>query len=491
MYTGNGKKYITTTLPYANSVAHIGHAFEFIIGDVIARYFRGRLGDENVLFNIGLDEHGQKIYDAAVEAGKTPKEYLDELALKWKQFCHEFGIQANTFYRTSHPKHYAQVQKFWNHCLDKQLLYKATYRGLYCKGCESKILEKDLVDGKCLNHPTTALIPVEEENYFFKLTKFRKELLDWQEKEIFLLPRSKHAELTNFTEDVEDVCVSRYKENVPWGIPVPNDDSQVIYVWFEALLNYILVLGYEPSEFYGEKQKNFEDYWEESIQVFGPDNLRFQALMFQGILKAAGVAPTRRLLCHGTILDKEGKKMSKSVGNVVDPIDQLNKFGVDAVRYYAIAGLQTYGNSSWSEQSLIELHNSHLAHNYGNLVNRVIHLINKFEVDINPELENNYQFFKIHLDTIGTLYEIYDLTAAMEALNDVISSANLYITEKAPWLPESAGNRDSVLRTLHRVLIEASCYYLPVIPVKANEALRCLKSLEKVILFKKIESVAV
>lgn len=474
------KLYITTTLPYANSVPHIGHSFEFIIGDTLARYFRGKLGDANVHFNIGLDEHGKKIHDASIAAGKPAIEYLNELNDNWKQFCSKFDIQYNSFYRTSHPKHYKLVSKFWEHCLNEGLIYKKKYKGNYCVGCESFKLEKDLVDNKCQDHPNLEIQSVEEENYFFALSRFQYSLVKWFNEQCNLRPSSKHEELKNILEDIQDISISRKIESVPWGIPVPNDPTQVIYVWFEALLNYIFIIGY-----YNEDKTEFNEYWDNSIQIFGPDNLKFQAAIFQGLLQAAGVGHTKVLLCHGTILDKSGKKMSKTVGNVIDPIDQLNKYGVDAVRYYSLAGLQVYGNSGWDEEQLVNLYNAHLADNYGNLLTRVVHLINLKNINLDQNLPTEYQRFEIHLNTVGQLYDVYDITAALSALNDVTRLANQYITERQPWSKNSE-DFEIVLRTLYKVLLEATKYYLPVIPHKGREAFESLRNLEKAIVFPKI-----
>lgn len=486
------KKYITTTLPYANSVPHIGHAFEFIIGDALTRYFRGKLGDANVHFNIGLDEHGKKIHEAALLSGKPTQEYLNGLHGDWKNFCSLFGIQYNSFYRTSHSHHYTSVSKFWLDCQKKGLIYKKTYQGNYCVGCESFKLEKDLENGKCPDHSNLEIQQVEEENYFFALTKFRKELLQWFEKDCVLRPQLKRDELHNVIDDIQDISISRKKESVPWGIPVPNDHTQVIYVWFEALLNYIFIIGY-----YNEDKKEFNAYWNESVQLFGPDNLKFQGAIFQGLLSAAEVKHTNTLLCHGTILDKEGKKMSKTVGNVIDPIDQLKKYGVDAVRYYALAGLQVYGNSVWDETQLVNLHNAHLADNYGNLLTRVVHLINlkeaeieDFEFEWSDNSKVNKELFEGKINVIKQLWDNYDITAALHAANEVVRSANQYITERQPWAKDSDVKEVAItLATLYWVLEQITLLYLPVIPNKAQQALNSLYSLRKEIVFPKIELV--
>lgn len=479
------KKYITTSLPYANSVPHIGHAFEFILGDALARYFRSKLGDTNVHFNIGLDEHGKKIHDTAVASGKTEKEYLEGLNIEWRNFCSLFDIQYNSFYRTSHSRHYENVAKFWEDCKKKGLIYKKSYTGSYCVGCESFKLEKDLLDGRCLDHHTTEIQFVEEENYFFALTKFRKELLIWFETDCNIQPESKREEVFNFINEIQDISISRKKESVPWGIPVPGDYTQVTYVWFEALLNYILIIGY-----YGNKE-SFEKYWNESVQVFGPDNLKFQAVILQGLLSAAGVTHTKALLCHGTILDSNGRKMSKTVGNVVDPIDQLNKYGIDAVRYYALAGISTYGNSGWDETKVVDLYNAHLADNYGNLIARTVHLIN-----LNCEKDDNFfrysdklidkALFEDKLKEVGEYWEKYKVSNALESLFQVLKSANQYFTEKQPWAKDAV-DVEKTLATVFWVLDQATNYYLPVIPKKAREAHSSLWGFRKEIIFPKFK----
>jgi methionyl-tRNA synthetase len=472
------KKFITCTLPYANSKPHIGHAFEFIIGDSLSRFFRNKLGSQNVHFNIGLDEHGKKIYDASINANKSTKEFLDELTIEWEQFCTQFEIDYNSFYRTSSEEHYKKVKLLWDECLNKGLLYKKNYTGTYCVGCESFKLEKDLENGHCPDHPTTNLQNIEEENYFLRTTQFKTQIANWA-KQTHLLPENKRTELVNVILEAEDISVTRKKESVPWGIPVPNDDTQVIYVWFEALSNYLFSAGYYENE------NSFEEWWLNSVQIFGPDNLRFQGSLFQSILAGIEVSHTTTLLCHGTILDKNGQKMSKTFGNVIDPIDQLNKYGIDAVRYYALAGLQTYGNSGWSEENLVELYNSDLANNYGNLIARVIHLINIKNIAINPVLSIDMHLFEGELKDVEDCWLNYDINGALNKLREVLSLANKYIQDKEPWKSDSI-NPETTLNTLYNVLEAITALYEPVIPNKTAEILECLQKKEKAIIFPRI-----
>jgi methionyl-tRNA synthetase len=283
----------------------------------------------------------------------------------WLDFCDKFQIKYDSFYKTSDKSHHDKVQIIWNRFVERGDIYKKYYSGTYCLGCESFKIEKDLVDGKCQDHPTTPLQLIEEENYFFKLTKYKETLLNWIDlNPDFLQPQYKIEELRNIINSSEDISISRLKENCPWGISVPNDSDQIIYVWFDALLNYIFAAGYLTEDF----------KWDRVIQICGPDNLRFQALIFQSFLESEGIKKSDKLLVHGTILDKDGKKISKSIGNVIDPFDQLQKWGLDAVKYYSLAGLSTYSDSNWNEDELVRLFNNEICNYWGNLVARTLQL---------------------------------------------------------------------------------------------------------------------
>jgi methionyl-tRNA synthetase len=431
-------KYISTTLPYANSVPHIGHALEFIQADALARYFK-KIKSETVFLNIGLDENGLKVHTKAQEFGIGTTEYLNSLCLDWTKFCQSFEINADNFYRTSKQPHHESVQRFWGKCFDRGDLYKKSYTGKYCTGCESFKTDADLINGKCPDHNIEPTL-IEEENYFFRVEKYKTSLYNWfqSNKKGFLSPQSKIPELENFILNAEDISVSRLKKNVPWGIEVPNDPSQVIYVWFEALLNYIFAVNsYETQNF---------------IQLCGPDNLRFQGSLFQSILESANLPHTKKLLVHGTVLDSTGKKISKSIGNVIDPIDQLNKYGLDAVRYYTLAGLTTYGNNNWNEKDLVQLYNTELGDDFGNLITRTLHLIDIKKVFISPDENFEYIGFGewalpipgeeakkynqevcFKIDKIIELWEQFEINQALKETNSIIKLANKYINDSAPW----------------------------------------------------------
>ena len=473
--------YITTTLPYVNAEPHIGHALEFVQADAISRYFRQKLDKENVFFNLGTDEHGQKIYQEAKKEGLTIKEFVDKYSERFKDFCTLFFVEYDSFYRTSDKKHHKAAQEFWRRCNENGDIYKKRYKGLYCVGCERFITEKELVNGKCPDHN---LIPEEkkEENYFFRLSKYREKLLQWlNDNPNVLKPKRKRRELEQIISEVEDISISRLKENLPWGIEVPNDPKQVMYVWFDALTNYVNVVGF------GTNEEKFKKWWP-GIQLFGPDNLRFQGCIWQGMLASLNLPFTQKLLEHGMILDAKGKKMAKTIGNIVSPFEQEKKYGAEIVRFYLLTGIMTYGDSPYKEDELVNMYNSRLANNFGNLLNRVIHLAIEKGVVINNEkvVEKD---FKLAVDKFGkeieAFYEDFEVALAGERVDSLADFGNKYITEKEPWGKEKE-EAGEILNNLSYLLKKVAEYYYPIIPRSSNLAQRALKEKEKIILFKKI-----
>lgn len=481
------KIFITTTLPYANSNPHIGHSFEFIIGDALSRYYKNKLGHDNVFFNIGLDEHGLKIQQASEKEGIHTQLFLNNLEQQWKGFCTYFDIKYDNFYRTSSLVHNKKVQIVWKKQKSEGNIYKKFYRGAYCVGCESFKLEKDLIDGRCPDHASIELQDISEENYFFKLEKFKEHLQKWRrEKSDFLFPEKKNSELDNFIENLQDISVSRNKVVVHWAVPVPDDETQSIYVWFDALLNYVFSVGYDWD------LDRFQEFWQEGkvIQICGPDNLKFQAVIFQAILAALEIKNTDHLLVHGTILDKDGKKMSKTVGNVIDPIEQVRKYGIDAVRYYSLAGLSTFENSNWDENQLISLYNSHLADNFGNLLARVLHLIDIKGIDVDYSLvETDKRSVLLDYDIENSIRPLlekdFNFHEYCNAINSCVKSGNIYINEEKPW--EDKPGAECVLIELHYLLTRLADLYEPIIPNAIKEVKRALKENKKVIIFKKLQ----
>jgi methionyl-tRNA synthetase len=469
------KIFLTTTLPYANSIPHIGHCLEFVLADFIKRY---KSKNNDVYFNVGLDEHGTKILESSKVNNISINEFLNQLNEKWKDFCFSFNISYDNFYRTTDKNHKEKVQKFWSLCLEKGDLYKKSYKSKYCVGCESFKTEKDLIGNKCSDHLNIQISEVEEENWFFKLKKYKNDILDYVQNNSFLYPNYKIDELKNIIENTEDLSVSRLKNENTWGITVPNDENQIIYVWFDALLNYIISCGWD-------KKDSFESYWKNSIQICGPDNLRFQALIFQAFLKSQNIPFSSKLLIHGTVLDKNGNKMSKSTGNVVDPIEQLEKFGLEAIRYYILAGLNTFSDNKWLENDLITLYNSHLVNNFGNLISRTLHLIDVYNIEINDKFLNNEYVKNINekVEKINNLFDNFEIKDGISLINEISTFCNVYITEKEPWKNESC--RQEVLNNLFFSINQINELYYPIIPNKYNQIKQALMNKKKEIIFER------
>lgn len=364
------KLYLTTTLPYVNADPHIGFALELVQADITARY-RKLIGDE-VFFSTGTDEHGQKLYEAAQKAGMDPQEYVDGFAKKFRELKEKLNLDPELhFIRTTDSHHIEAAQEIWRRCLAKGDIEKRTYKGLYCVGDEAFMKESDLVDGKCPNHPNMELVELEEENYFFLLSKYQQPLLDYLSREGVIVPEWRRQEARNFVEKgLEDFSISRVKEKMPWGIPVPDDESQVMYVWFDALTNYISTLGW-PKDASGDFQKFWEDG--EVMQMAGKDQVRFQSIMWQGMLMSAGVKNTDRVFYHGFITSG-GQKMSKSLGNVIDPLTIVDEYGVDALRYFLARHVHPVDDSDFTMERFKEAYNADLANGIGNVVARVMTL---------------------------------------------------------------------------------------------------------------------
>jgi methionyl-tRNA synthetase len=434
------------------------------------RYFKKH---QKVFFNVGLDEHGSKIYQCATAQGLSPQTYVDQLKAPWINFCQRLNIGYDNFYRTSDPKHHKLVQKLWTKALKKGDLYQKSYTGLYCVGCERFITNKELVDGRCPEHPNLEIQEISETNWFFRLSKYKTQLQDWfRENPDFLIPKNKTGELNNLIEQIEDISVSRDKNKLPWGVDVPNDTTQVIYVWFDALINYIGAIKLDKKK------------WQNSIQICGPDNLRFQAVIWQGLLKSFNFSPTYRLLIHGTVLDEQGRKMSKSWGNVIDPLEQLEKYGLEAIRYYTLS-LPTTQNCNWDEKQLVKLYNAHLVDNYGNLISRVLHLIDKYNFKpFTPgkEFKNRYERLFAEIDE---LWQKLEISQALQKITELIKSGNAYINEHEPW--KDKFNNYVVLSDLYWLLQQSVKYYEPIIPHRIEEIKTALVNKKKVILFKKIK----
>lgn len=422
----NKSFYLTTTLPYVNSKPHVGFALEIIQADTIARY-HASLGEE-IFFNTGTDEHGKKIYEKAIEEGKDPQKYTDEYAAKFDGLKKSLNLSYNHFIRTTNPHHKQAAQELWKRCLANGYIEKGVYTAKYCVGCELEKTDSDLVEGKCPLHPNKDIELIKEENYFFKFSdpRIQKALLSHMDKyPDFVLPVHRQKEIRNFVEGgLQDFSISRLKEKMPWGVEVPNDPQHVMYVWFDALTNYISTIGWPEDE------TEFAKYWgtKESptaVQIAGKDNLRQQSSMWQAMLFAGDLPLTRQILIHGFITSG-GVKMSKSLGNVIDPLEYSEKYGIDALRYYLLAKMNPFEDSDFTKEKFEDVYKSDLQNGLGNLVARVAAM----SVEIEHKNENiEYRMSK----EVALALDEYKLDSAMGIIWDKIKKADQYISENQIW----------------------------------------------------------
>jgi methionyl-tRNA synthetase len=369
--------YLTTTLPYVNSDPHLGHALEFVQADCIARLAR-ILGRE-VFFNTGTDEHGQKVWQKATEAGEDTQKYVDKYAARFADLNDKLHLSEHAFTRTTNEEHILAAQEFWRRVDANGDIYKKTYQTKYCVGCELEKTDSELVDGCCPIHPNLTLEVREEENYFFRFSNYAEALLEiYRSTPDFVIPAERLHEITSFIEGgLHDFSISRLATKMPWGIPVPDDPDHVMYVWFDALVNYISALGWPDSD------ELFEKFWVngETVQFAGKDNLRQQSAMWQAMLLSAGLPPSGQIVIHG-FLTSDGQKMSKSIGNVVDPLALVAEYGTDALRYYLLRHVNPFEDSDFTAAKFKEAYNANLANGLGNLVSRIQTMRQSYGVEV-------------------------------------------------------------------------------------------------------------
>jgi len=410
--------YLTTTLPYVNADPHIGFALEIVAADTLVRL--QRLEGDAVIFNTGTDEHGLKIFQAATANHQTPQDYVDEYAAKFKDLATLLNLSVTHFVRTTDPHHIAAAQTFWKRCMEKGDIYKKMYKVKYCVGCELEKTESELVDGKCPLHPNKDIEVIEEENYFFKFSAYQQPLLDlYKRQPDFVQPASKMKAIVSFVEHgLEDFSVSRLKSKMPWGIEVPGDPEQVMYVWFDALINYISTLGWP------EDTSTFEAYWP-GTQIAGKDNLRQQSAMWQAMLMSADLPPSKQILINGFI-SVEGQKMSKSMGNVIAPKDMVARYGIDGTRYLLLSLGPVSGDMDVSWKQFDTSFNAYLANSLGNTVQRVATLATRsgFSFALQPVAMNAVVIDLIHQ---------YRFSEALTELWGMISRLEKQIGEVKPW----------------------------------------------------------
>lgn len=416
-------RYLTTTLPYVNADPHIGFALEIVQADVLARSWRA--SGEEVFFSTGTDEHGQKILQASEKAGQDVQEYVDHYASEFEKLKGALAISNDAFIRTTDESHIVAAQEMWKRCEASGDIYKKSYTGLYCVGCEAYKTEKEVTeDGHCLVHAHLKLEEITEENYFFRFSKYQDALLTYLERKDSVVPDWRRLEAIAFVKGgLEDFSISREKARLSWGIPVPGDDAQVMYVWFDALTNYISTLGWPEEE-------TFDSFWTNgnTVQVAGKDQVRFQSLMWQAMLMSARIKNTDTVFYHGFI-NSGGQKMSKSLGNVISPYELEEKYGTDATRYLLLRHVHPTEDSDVTWERMDEWYTANLVNGLGNLVARTMKLAE-------DNLTGPVQLEKgdMDIDTAFTdAIDAFRFTDAMDYIFAIIAECDAFMTAKEPY----------------------------------------------------------
>ncbi len=457
------KFYITTAIDYVNAKPHVGHAYEKVIADIIARWHR--LKSEKVFYLTGTDENAQKNSQAANEAGIPVNKFVDKNVQHFKDLCKILNISNDYFIRTTEERHVKVSQEIFKKVFDKGDIYKGFYEGLYCEGCERYLTEKDLVDGKCTEHQKPPK-PLREEAYFFRMSKYKNQVVKLLESPTFILPKEKRNEMLSRikSDDLKDLCVSR--KDLEWGIDVPIDKSHKVYVWFDALINYVSALDY-PS---GDK---FKKFWPADVHVIGKGINWFHSVIWPAMLISAGIKPPKTVLVHG-YLTVNGKKMGKSLGNVIDPTESVKKYGSDPVRYLFAREIPMGEDGDFSDKSLKDRLNNELANDLGNLLSRVVTLIEKGFSGKIPEGKIDTSLEKsLDLKKIQGYMEMFELHNALAEIWNFIRACNRYINEKEPWKLEGKELKN-ILYTLAdslRIISILTSPFIPETSEKINEQL--------------------
>ena len=450
------KRYVTTAIPYMNGNPHIGHAMDYCLADVCVRYY-SLCGDE-VRLQAGTDEHGSKIWQKAVESGVSVQQFVDLQADKFVKFIDKLGVDYTDFVRTTDTEHVRRVQEIWRRLEDH--IYMDTYEGWYCTGCERFITEKEYTenDGVCPDH----LKPYEklkEKNYYFRISDFKGTIRKAIENdEMVILPLFRKKEILSLLADSPDVSISRPREQLEWGIPVPGDESQVMYVWMDALANYLTVLGYPDS-------LDYKEWWPPTAQFVGKDILRFHAIIWPAILLGLGLELPRTIVSHGMVL-ADGQKMSKSIGNTVDPMAVVDKYGLDAFRYYFLRHIDTFGDSDFTWEKFENAYNNELANDLGNLVQRLATLCSKNKVGIN--LVSDLEFEVGYRE----LMDRFEYARAFDYVWDKIQALNKRIDNEKPWVLVKEGKKEELSRCLNGLvtdLLVANHMLKPFLPTTAEK----------------------
>lgn len=465
--------YITTTLPYVNSEAHLGHALEFVRADIIARY-HALLGEE-VFFNTGTDEHGQKIYQKSLENKQDPKEFVDFYAEKFKELLNLLGVTeargiTRNFIRTTDAHHIKAAQEFWRVCDKNGYIYKKNYQVKYCVGCELEKTDSDLVNGKCPDHPNRELELRNEENYFFKFSAFSEKLLTfYRANQNFVIPDFRYKEIKIFVESgLQDFSISRLKTKMPWGIDVPGDSDHTMYVWFDALVNYVSAIGW-PND--SEKFKKWQIETGGMIQYCGKDNLRQQSAMWQAMLMAADLPNSQNIIIDGFVTGAGGVKMSKSIGNVTSPLELLKEYGTDALRYYVAREVHPFEDTPFTPESFKEAYNANLANGLGNLVSRVMKMA---ETNLSSPVVSSE---KISTEEYDQALREFNIQKATDYVWSKISAVDAKIQSTQPFklVKTDKEKGAEIIQDLVRDLFVIGYLLKPIMPETAENILRLIK----------------
>lgn len=469
-------RYLTTTLPYVNADPHIGFALEIVQADALARLWR--LRGEEVFFSTGTDEHGQKIFQAAQKAGQEVQAYVDYYAGEFEKLKEALSITNDAFIRTTDPEHLLAAQEMWRRCAAKGDIYKKSYTGRYCVGCESFKTEKDLAqDGHCLIHTNLVAEEITEENYFFRFSRYQDALLAYLSREDAIIPGWRREEAIAFVQGgLEDFSISREKARLSWGIPVPEDEDQVMYVWFDALTNYISTLGWPDSE------SGFSQFWEDgrTLQVAGKDQVRFQSLMWQAMLLSAGIKNTDTVFYHGFI-NSGGQKMSKSLGNVISPYELVEKYGTDATRYLLLRHVHPTEDSDVTWERLDEWYTANLVNGLGNLVARVMKLAGDNLAAPVALADADTQTALAFVEAL----ESFRFNEAMDQVFAIIAECDAFMTAREPFRKVKSAD-DAVkeegkeeLALLSRKLALIATHLAPLMPRTSEAILAAVRANQK------------
>ncbi len=469
------KLYLTTAIPYVNGNPHIGHAVDYLLADVYFRY-KTLLGNE-VKFQAGTDEHGNKIFEKAEKENLPVEEYVEKNSKTFRDFIEKLNVHPTDFIRTTDKDHERRVKLIWKKL--ENYIYPETYEGWYCNGCENFITEKEYKEnsGICPDHQTP-YEKLSEKNYYLKISEFKPRIKSAIESgELKILPEFRKKEILKLLEDSPDVSISRPKKNLSWGIEVPDDPSQVMYVWLDALSNYLTILGYPENEL--EETSDFKTFWPASVQFVGKDILRFHAIIWPTILLALNLPLPKVLNSHGHVLNN-GVKMSKSLGNVIDPLEVLEKYGCPAFRYYFLRHIDSFADSDFTWEAYDSAYDNELANDLGNLVQRLATLCSKNSVSlIEPKkpfpelLEKNPDF--------SVLMNNFEFSKSFDCLWKKVNSLNKRIDEEKPWsvikTDPSAGKK--ILESLASDLLEVAVLLEPFLP-ETSEKIIEIFSAEKI-----------